>query len=65
MSENKLLKCIGWLLVAIGIVIIIARRIFGIDLTEGQLFVQDLPWWILSIGCMVGGYVVVNNAQGR
>jgi hypothetical protein len=65
MTENKILKWIGYLVIALGIGIIIFRRIAGIDLTEGQLFIQDLPWWITAVGCVVGGYAIVNNAQGR
>jgi uncharacterized membrane protein YdcZ (DUF606 family) len=63
--ENRILKAIGWLLIAFGVLVVIFRRVAGIDLTEGQLFVQDLPWWILVAGCVIGGAAIINNAQGR
>ena len=65
MIESKILKWIGYMVVALGIGIIIFRRVAGIDLTEGQLFIQDLHYWITAVGCLVGGYAIVNNAQGR
>ncbi|HHJ80714.1 MAG TPA: hypothetical protein ENJ65_03680 [Candidatus Tenderia electrophaga] len=65
MTESKILKWVGLLLIAGGILIVIFRRIAGIDLTEGQLFSQDLPYWIIAVSCLIGGYVIINNAQGR
>jgi len=65
MTEKRILKWIGWLVIFIGILIIVFRRIAGIDLTEGQLFIQDLPWWIAAAGCLIGGCAIINNAQGR
>lgn len=65
MTENRLLKWIGWMVIVLGILIIVFRRVAGIDLTEGQLFIQDLPWWITAVGCLIGGYAIINNARGR
>lgn len=64
MTENRILKWIGLLVIALGIAIIVFLRIVGIDLTEGQLFIQYLPWWITAIGCLIGGCAIINNTQG-
>ena len=61
---NRILNAIGWLLIALGVVVVVFRLVAGIDLTEGQLLVQDLPWWILVAGCVAGGAAVIHNAQG-
>lgn len=63
--ENRTLKAIGLFLIFLGIAIVILRRISGIDSTEGQLFLQDLPWWIAAAGCLIGGSAIINNAKAR
>jgi len=63
MNITKTLKIISYLLAVIGISLIIALRIIGIDLTEGQLLVNYAPYWFLAIGCLVGSYAIFNNAK--
>lgn len=62
--QRKILKVVGWMLLISAVVIVIYRRIVGIDSTEGQLLIQDFPWWILVAGCVVGGIAIINNAKG-
>jgi hypothetical protein len=64
-SEAKILKWIGWSLVAIGVLMAVSKLIIGIDLTEDQLVVQTLQWWISSLGCLLGGYAIINNSISR
>jgi len=64
MNEYKMLERLGWTVFSLGVLIIVFRRIVGIDLTEGQLFIQDLPWWIVAAGCLIGGVAIISNARG-
>lgn len=60
-GSEKILKRLSYLLVVSGIALIIALRIMGINLTEGQLLVSYAPYWILAIGCLLGGYAIFNR----
>ena len=61
--ENKVLKSIGWVIICIGVMAIIFLRVWGIDLTEGQLLVRMLPWWLMAIGCLIGGAAIISNSK--
>ena len=61
MSKKALIQAIGWLLVLLALSIIIFRRIAGIDLAEGQLLIQDWPWWVTAIACGALGAWLANR----
>ena len=61
MSEKSLIQAIGWILVVLALSIIVFRRIAGIDLTEGQLFIQDWEWWVTAIAFSAFGAWMVNK----
>ena len=60
-----LFKIISWLFITSGIVIIIMLRIIGIDLTEGQIFIQYTPYWILAAGLLIGSVAISSNIKNE
>jgi hypothetical protein len=47
---------------ALGGLIVVFRRVAGIDLTEGQLLAQDWTWWITAVACLLGGFWIYRIA---
>lgn len=47
MTVEQLLNLLGVLLMVGAVLLIIAIRVAGVDLTEGQAFIKYLPYWIL------------------
>jgi len=62
LSEN-IVKIIGRILFLLGFSIIIFCKIDGINLTEGQAFLNYLPLWILAVGCLLGGSAIISNSE--
>lgn len=55
------MRFIAYLLLMIGVVIIVAVRIAGVDLTEAWLFLNYLPYWIVAVACILGGCAILSN----
>lgn len=55
---------IGWTLIAFACGIVIGRRVVGIDLTEGQLLVQDWPWFAAAVGFALVGALMTRKGKG-
>ena len=62
MTERRIIEVIGWLLISLGGLIVVFRRVAGIDLTEGRLLVQDWPWWVTAVACLLGGFCIHRKA---
>lgn len=50
------MKAVGVVLILSGMLLIAALRVIGMDLTEGQLFMEYVEWWGLSAALLFGGY---------
>ncbi len=57
------MKIISNILISIGVLIIIYVRFSNIELTESQLFINFLHFWILAIGLIIGGYAIKYNCE--
>jgi len=57
------LRFIGYFFVLSGIALIVYLRILGIDMTEVRLLITFAPYWVLSVGLLVGGFYIVRNTE--
>ena len=55
---RRWLKVLAWLMVVAGAVLIVVLRGLGLQMTEGQMLLAYLPWWLLAAGLMIGGVAI-------
>jgi hypothetical protein len=55
---RRWLKVVAWVMVVAGAVLVIVLRGLGFAMTEGQVLLAYLPWWLLAAGLMIGGVVI-------
>ena len=58
---KKLLRVIGYSMIVLGALGLVYLQMIGINMTAGQSFIKNFPYWILVAGLMFGGYGIVNN----
>ena len=60
---SRILKYLGFTFMVSGLIIIISLRMYGLDMTEGQILINYFPYWIFSLGLFIGGWAIINNVS--
>ena len=61
----KVLKLFGYFCCAVGITIPVFIRVYGYDLTEGELLIKYWRWWLLVPVVSVVGYGSIVLSQNK
>jgi len=57
---NNITKYLSYALVAMGVILIVSLRVYGIHLTEGELLIEFFPCWIVAI-LLIGCGLIMSN----
>ena len=57
--KNKVLRFLSWSNILVSIVLLVLIRIKGHGLTEGEIFIEFFPYWlIMGLSFLTGMYLL-------